>query len=68
MDYKSILLCYYVEMAALLQTFPMTYKFFEDEENVSLVKVSRYIGNAVPPVLGEVVAESILKHLGNYYN
>lgn len=55
-------------MAALLQTFPMTYKFFEDEENVSLVKASRYIGNAVPPVLGEVVAESILKHLGNYYN
>lgn len=54
--------------AALLQTFPMTYKFFEDEENVSLVKASRYIGNAVPPVLGEVVAESILKHLGNYYN
>ena len=55
-------------MAALLQTFPMTYKFFEDEENVSLVNASRYIGNAVPPVLGEVVAESILKHLGNYYN
>ena len=54
--------------AALLQTFPMTYKFFEDEENVSLVKASRYIGNAVPPILGEVVAESILEHLRNYYN
>lgn len=36
--------------AALLQTFPMSYKFFEDEEHVSLVKASRYIGNAVPPV------------------
>ena len=49
--------------AALLQTFPITYKFFEDEENVSLVKASRYIGNAVPPVLGEIVAQSILEHL-----
>lgn len=53
--------------AALLQTFPMTYKFFEDEENVSLVKASRYIGNAVPPRLGEVVAQSILNHLKEYF-
>lgn len=53
--------------AALLQTFPMTYKFFEDEGNVSLVKASRYIGNAVPPVLGGVIAESIIEHLKKYY-
>ena len=53
--------------AALLQTFPMSYRFFEDEQQVSLVKASRYIGNAVPPVLGEIVAQSILKHLENYY-
>lgn len=53
--------------AALLLTFPIIYKFFEDEENVSLVKASRYIGNAVPPTLGKVVAESILEHLRNYY-
>lgn len=51
--------------AALLQTFPMTYKFFEDEKNVSLVKASRYIGNAVPPVLGEIIAQSIIEHLNN---
>lgn len=53
--------------AALLQTFPMSYRFFEDEEHVSLVKASRYIGNAVPPALGEVVAQSILEHLSLYY-
>ena len=53
--------------AALLQTFPMSYRFFEDEKKVSLVKASRYIGNAVPPVLGEVVAQSILEHLSIYY-
>lgn len=53
--------------AALLQTFPLSYKFFEDEEHVSLTKASRYIGNAVPPILGEMVAQSILEHLSIYY-
>ena len=49
--------------AALIQTFPQEYKFFADEENVSIVKASRYIGNAVPPRLGEIIAESIIQHL-----
>lgn len=34
--------------AALFQTFPIKYKFFPNEQEVSLVKASRYIGNAVP--------------------
>jgi DNA (cytosine-5)-methyltransferase 1 len=51
--------------AALLQTFPLSYKFFEDESAISIIKASRYVGNAVPPMLGEVVAESILQHLEN---
>lgn len=49
--------------AALFQTFPTTYQFFPDEQEVSLSKASRYIGNAVPPRLGEVIAESILQHI-----
>lgn len=49
--------------AALFQTFPTTYKFFPDEQNVSLSKASRYIGNAVPPRLGEVIGESIKGHI-----
>lgn len=49
--------------AALLQTFPMTYRFFPNEQEVSLSKVSRYIGNAVPPRLGEIIAESIKEHI-----
>lgn len=49
--------------AALFQTFPMSYKFFINEQQVSLTKASRYIGNAVPPKLGEVIAESISNHL-----
>lgn len=49
--------------AALFQTFPITYKFFPDERQVSLTKASRYIGNAVPPKLGEVIADSICLHI-----
>ena len=49
--------------AALFQTFPTTYRFFPNEQEVSLTKASRYIGNAVPPRLGEVIAESIIYHV-----
>lgn len=49
--------------AALFQTFPRTYKFFENEKAVSLTKASRYIGNAVPPKLGTIIANSIIYHL-----
>lgn len=52
-----------VREAALIQTFPMTYKFFENEKDIAITKASRYIGNAVPPRLGEVIAESIISHL-----
>lgn len=52
--------------AALIQTFPATYKFFPNEQEVSLAKASRYIGNAVPPRLGEVIADSIKIHIRNH--
>lgn len=45
--------------AARFQTFPDTYKFFEDETKVSITKAARYIGNAVPPKLGEIIAKSL---------
>lgn len=51
--------------AALFQTFPTSYNFFPDEQSVSLSKASRYIGNAVPPRLGEIIAESIKQHVRN---
>lgn len=54
-----------VREAALLQTFPMDYHFFDPSEPFSRVKASRYIGNAVPPRLGEVIAQSIHEHLIN---
>ena len=49
--------------AALLQTFPSDYKCFKDEKSVSLTIASRYIGNAVPPKLGEIIALSIIHHI-----
>lgn len=49
--------------ASIFQTFPRDYKFFEDEKNVSITTAARYIGNAVPPRLGEVIADSIIKHI-----
>ena len=49
--------------AALFQTFPTSYRFFPNEQDVSLSKASRYIGNAVPPRLGEIIGTSIKEHI-----
>lgn len=49
--------------AALLQTFPMKYEFFERGESFSSVKVAQQLGNAVPVLLGQVIAKSIKEHL-----
>ncbi|QQV02591.1 MULTISPECIES: DNA cytosine methyltransferase [Chryseobacterium] len=48
--------------AALLQTFPLDYKFVENKDYNSTV-IARQIGNAVPVKLGQVVAQSIKAHL-----
>lgn len=55
-----------VREAALLQTFPIEYIFFRNEKEISLSTAARYIGNAVPPRLGEIVAQSIIQHLTKY--
>lgn len=49
--------------AAMFQTFPKNYLFFSPNEEISISKVSRYIGNAVPPKLGEITAKSITIHI-----
>jgi DNA (cytosine-5)-methyltransferase 1 len=50
--------------AAILQTFPQDYEFVNPAHNFYLKDVARQIGNAVPVRLGEVVAKSIINHLG----
>lgn len=51
---------------ALLQTFPKTYAFFEGDSIQSMREMGIHIGNAVPVRLGEIIGESILRHLGEH--
>jgi DNA (cytosine-5)-methyltransferase 1 len=50
--------------AAIFQSFPDNYKFLSPEEKWNMEKVARLIGNAVPVKLGNVIAQSIKKHIG----
>ncbi|MGE4519527.1 MAG: DNA cytosine methyltransferase, partial [Desulfobacteraceae bacterium] len=52
---------------ALLQGFPLNYKFVEPGKSLNKRTVGRLIGNAVPVRLGEVIGNSIQKHVGEYY-
>lgn len=52
--------------AALLQTFPIGYKFFKEGEKFSSVRVARQLGNAVPVRLGQIIAKSIKNHLNQF--
>ena len=49
--------------AAILQSFPITYKFAESKETMKHSIIAKQIGNAVPPALGKVIGLSIIKHL-----
>jgi DNA (cytosine-5)-methyltransferase 1 len=50
--------------AALIQTFPKNYKFFDPKiGGYSSPAIAKHIGNAVPVGLGIVIAKSIKKHL-----
>ncbi|KPQ36371.1 MAG: DNA (cytosine-5)-methyltransferase 1 [Phormidesmis priestleyi Ana] len=52
--------------AAILQTFPTSYKFLDSGERVKFNILGRLIGNAVPVRLGEIVGRSIVAHLQEY--
>ncbi len=52
---------------ALLQTFPMRYKFFAKDEEIYVKRIGRHIGNAVPVRLGEIIGRSIKKHIREFY-
>jgi len=49
--------------AALLQSFPLSYKFWPPEKKLNRAAVSRMIGNAVPPILGEALGTALVKHV-----
>ena len=47
---------------AIIQTFPENYSFLPEGEAVVIKDISRQIGNAVPPRLGEIIGLSIKEH------
>ena len=49
--------------AALLQTFPEDYAFFDPGTKLNIKSVGRMIGNAAPPILGKIIGRSIIEHL-----
>ena len=49
--------------SAILQTFPDTYRFLDKAEKPRFSVLGRLIGNAVPVRIGELVAESLFRHL-----
>lgn len=48
---------------ALLQTFPPSYSFVPDGEDVYMKRVGRLIGNAVPVKLGAAIGRCIAQHV-----
>jgi len=49
--------------AAILQTFPHNYVFAPEGTRLKMRQVGTLIGNAVPVRLGEVIAETMIKHI-----
>ena len=50
---------------AILQSFPQDYRFVAPGEKVEFKTIGRMIGNAVPVLLGRVIARSIAAHLAS---
>lgn len=48
---------------AVLQSFPADYQFASEGEEIVIKKIARHIGNAVPPRLGEIIGNSIVRSL-----
>lgn len=49
--------------AAILQTFPESYKFVIDGERPRFNTLGRLIGNAVPVRIGQAVAQTLIAHM-----
>lgn len=52
---------------AILQSFPRRYQFVKKGSDCCIKTIGRLIGNAVPVRLGEVVGETIKRHLEKYH-
>lgn len=52
--------------AAMLQGFPRKYKFVQTPSEVTLDRVGRLIGNAVPPPLAKAVGATLAQHVDDH--
>lgn len=52
-----------IREGALLQTFPESYQFVQNPEDMKYATLGRLIGNAVPVDLGKVIGNTIQAHL-----
>jgi DNA (cytosine-5)-methyltransferase 1 len=51
---------------AILQTFPRSYRFIHPKKEIQFREIGRMIGNAVPVRLGNIVGQTIIKHINKY--
>ena len=51
---------------AILQSFPRTYAFQRPGRPIEFKKLGRMIGNAVPVLLGRVIARTINNHVQDH--
>lgn len=49
--------------AAIIQSFPKDYAFTQKNERVNFKAIGRMIGNAVPPLIGQIVGKTFLEHV-----
>jgi len=52
-----------IREGAILQSFPPTYEFVREGDEIYLRNIARHVGNAVPPRLGEIIGLSIQQHI-----
>ena len=52
--------------AARIQTFPDSYVFYDKTKGLKASQVSKFIGNAVPVKLGEMLGKTINAHVSSY--
>jgi len=52
--------------AAIFQSFPKRYRFMDPNEPIVVARIAKFIGNAVPVKLGEVIGKSIKDHVKEY--
>jgi DNA (cytosine-5)-methyltransferase 1 len=56
-----------IREAAILQTFPASYKFYKNESDIIITRLGVQIGNAVPVHLGFVIGKSIKQHIEGHH-